>query len=268
MPGSTSQAFSPLATLPASTTVDVVVDALGREGYAVIEGVLTPDHVAAVRGELTELLDGVPPGRNPFEGFRTRRLYAVFGKTRVLDELALHPLVLGSVEAVLGHCLLSAPTGIEIGPGEIAQSLHRDEGIYPIAHPHPELVANVMWTLDEFTEANGATRVVPRSHRNAITETGPDTRTIQAVMSPGSALIYVGSIWHGGGANTTDRTRLGVAMEYVAAFLRPQETQLLVVPPDVARSLPPRLQELLGYSIYPPFVGYVDGRHPRSVLDR
>ena len=77
MPGSTSQAFSPLATLPASTTVDVVVDTLGREGYAVIEGVLTPDHVAAVRGELTELLEGVPSGRNGFEGFRTRRLYAV-----------------------------------------------------------------------------------------------------------------------------------------------------------------------------------------------
>jgi ectoine hydroxylase-related dioxygenase (phytanoyl-CoA dioxygenase family) len=262
-----SQALSALATLPPSATVDVVVDTLAREGYAVVVDVLTPDDVAAMRTELTRLLDGVPTGRNSFEGFHTRRLYALFGKTRVLDELALHPLVFGAVETVLGPCLLSAPTGIEIGPTEQAQVLHRDEGIYPVAHPHSELVVNVMWTFDEFTEANGATRVVPRSHRNALNATGPDTPTVPATMPAGSALIYLGSIWHGGGSNVTEHTRLGVAMEYVAAWLRPQETQLLVAPPDVARDLPPRLQELLGYSIYPPFVGYVDGRHPRTVLD-
>ncbi len=252
----------------ATATIDAVVDALDREGCAVVPGLLPPERVDEIRSELTRLLDGVPTGRNFFEGFHTRRLYAVFGKTRVLDDLAVHPLVLGAVEAVLGPCLLSAPTGIEIGPGEQAQVLHRDEGIYPVPHPHRELVVNVMWTFDDFTEANGATRLVPRSHRDQLSITGPETRTIPAVMPAGSAMIYVGSIWHGGGANTTQRARLGVAMEYVAAWLRPQETQLLVVPPDAARGLPERLQELLGYSIYPPFVGYVDGRHPRTVLDR
>lgn len=263
-----SEAPPLLATLPPTATIDAVVDTLEREGYAIVPCLLPRDRVDAIRSELTRLLDGVPTGRNFFEGFHTRRLYAAFGKTRVLDDLALHPLVLGAVEAVLGPCLLSGPTGIEIGPGEQAQVLHRDEGIYPVAHPHRELVVNVMWTLDDFTEANGATRLVPHSHRNALSTTGRDTPTIPAVMPAGSAMIYVGSIWHGGGANATQHTRLGVAMEYVAAWLRPQETQLLVVPPEIARGLPERLQELLGYSIYPPFLGYVDGRHPRTTLDR
>jgi ectoine hydroxylase-related dioxygenase (phytanoyl-CoA dioxygenase family) len=246
----------------------VVVETLTREGYAIIPGLLPRDHAAAIRAELVRLLDDVPTGRNFFEGFHTRRLYAIFGKTRVLDDLALHPVVLEAVESLLGPCLLSGPTGIEIGPGEQAQVLHRDEAIYPVPHPHPELVVNVMWSFDDFTEANGATRLVRRSHRNSMSDAGPDTPTIPAIMPAGSAMIYVGSIWHGGGANTTEETRLGVAMEYVAAWLRPQETQLLVVPPDVARDVPPRLQELLGYSIYPPFVGYVDGRHPRTILER
>ena len=91
---------------------------------------------------------------------------------------------------------------------------------------------------------------------------------VRAVMPAGSVMLYVGSLWHGGGANRTDRSRLGVAIEYCASWLRAQETQLLVVPPALARTLPPRLRELLGYDIYPPFVGYVDGRHPARVLER
>jgi ectoine hydroxylase-related dioxygenase (phytanoyl-CoA dioxygenase family) len=255
-------------SLPPTASVETVVDTVTREGYAIVERVLAPDAVTTIRAELVGLLDrdGVPTGRNPFEGYHTRRLYALFAKTRVLDDLALHPLMLGAVEQVLGECLLSGPTGIEIGPDEVAQVLHRDEGIYPVAHPHPELVVNVMWAFDDFTEENGATRVVPRSHANALTNPGPGAETVAAVMPKGSAMIYVGSVWHGGGANRTDRARLGVAMEYAAAWLRPQESHLLAVPPTLARTLPPRLQELIGYSIYPPFVGYVDGRHPRQLL--
>jgi ectoine hydroxylase-related dioxygenase (phytanoyl-CoA dioxygenase family) len=87
-----------------------------------------------------------------------------------------------------------------------------------------------------------------------------------ATLSPGSVMLYLGSLWHGGGANRTDHARLGVIVEYVASWLRPQETHLLAVPPDLAATLPERLQELLGYNIYPPFLGYVDGRHPRRAL--
>jgi ectoine hydroxylase-related dioxygenase (phytanoyl-CoA dioxygenase family) len=94
----------------------------------------------------------------------------------------------------------------------------------------------------------------------------PEDQILTATMAPGSAMFYLGSLWHGGGANRTSRPRLGVILEYVAGWLRPQENHCLAVPRDIARQLPERLQELLGYNIYPPFVGYVDGRHPRRVL--
>ena len=123
-----------------------------------------------------------------------------------------------------------------------------------------------MWALDDFTEANGATRLVPGSHRWTDRQPGPDDEVVQAVMPAGTVLFYVGKIWHGGGANTTDRPRLGVILEYAAAWLRAQENHILAVPREVTEELPERLQELLGYNIYPPFVGYVDGRHPRRYI--
>ena len=253
--------------MQADATVDEVVETLDVDGYAILEGLLSPAEAASARAELTRLLDAIPEGRNAFEGFKTRRIYALFAKTRCLDGPATHPTVLGALDRVLGHYQLSAPTGIEIGPGEVRQSLHHDDGVYPLPRPHQEVVANVMWALDDFTAANGATRVVPGSHRWIDERPDVNTATTLAEMPAGSVMLYVGSVWHGGGANITERPRLGVAIEYVASWLRPQETQLLAVPQEVARELPERLQELLGYNVYPPFLGYVDGRHPRRVLD-
>src|SRR5579875_1455292 len=133
--------------------------------------------------------------------------------------------------------------------------------------PHPTVVVNTMWPLDEFTADNGATRFVPGSHEWAPGRTpAAGDPVLSATMSPGSAMLYLGSLWHGGGANHTGRPRLGVILEYAAAWLRPQENHCLAVPRAVVRQLPGRLQELLGYGIYPPFLGYVDGRHPRRVL--
>jgi ectoine hydroxylase-related dioxygenase (phytanoyl-CoA dioxygenase family) len=239
---------------------------LDEDGYAIVEGVLPREEAAAIGAELRRLLQPVPEGRNFFEGFKTRRLYAIYGKTRVLDELTVHPLVLGALEHVLGpHFQLSGPTGIEIGPGEVEQVLHRDDDIYPIARPHPQIVTNVMWAFDDFTRENGATRLVAGS-QNDLVPPPDDAPMTYAEMPMGSVMIYIGSLWHGGGANQTDKPRLGAAIEYAASWLRAQETQLLCVPPDVARTLPKRLRELLGYNVYPPFVGYVDGRHPERVL--
>ena len=239
---------------------------LDDDGYAIVESVLSRDEAREIGDEIRRLLDGVPEGRNFFEGFKTRRLYAAFGKTRVLDTLATHPLVLSALEHVLGpHFQLSGPTAIEIGPGEVEQMWHRDDDIYPIARPHQQIVTNVMWAFDDFTVENGATRLYSGSH-TSVDQPPDDSPLAYAVMPAGSVMIYVGSIWHGGGANRTDTARLGAAIEYAASWLRPQETQLLAVPPEVARTLPKRMRELLGYNIYPAFVGYVDGRHPDRAI--
>jgi ectoine hydroxylase-related dioxygenase (phytanoyl-CoA dioxygenase family) len=247
--------------------VDDAVAALDQQGYFVVEGLLSAKQIERARRELEPQLVVTPEGRNSFEGYRTRRVYALFGKVRAFDEPATSPLVLGVLDRVLGHYQFSAPVGIEIGPGEVAQVLHRDDSVYPLPRPHPTVVVNTIWALDDFTEANGATRLLPGSHRDPGDRPPADQQPVMAAMPSGSMMMYVGSLWHGGGANTTDRPRLGVIVEYVVSWLRPQETHLLAVPADVVRSLPGRLQELLGYNIYPPFLGYVDGRHPRRVLE-
>jgi len=254
---------------PEASPADVAAS-LDDLGYALVEGLLPPDDVAARLGALDDLFAATPTGRNAFEGYHTQRIYAVYAKTRAFDDLAVHPLLLAALDHALGeHYQFSAPVALQIGPGEAAQVLHRDEGIYPLPQPHPPVVVNSMWALCDFTEANGATRLVPGSHRWPP-KRRPETdeqEVVTATMPAGSVLIYLGGLWHGGGANTSDQPRPGLLLEYVVSWLRPQETQLIAVPPDVARDLPPRLQELLGYNVYPPFLGYVDGRHPRRILD-
>jgi len=250
----------------ATATADEVVAAMDRDGYCVVEHLLPPEQVASIKADLDRILDDVPYGRNDFEGYQTKRLYNIFAKTRVLDDVALHPLLLGVLDQVLRHYQLSAPVGIRIGPGNPAQVIHTDDAIYPLPWPHDEVVMNSMWAIDDFTEANGATRVVPRSQRRASAAHPDDMTTIALEMPAGSVVFYPGTLLHGGGANTTDRPRLGVILEYAAAWIRPQENHVLGVPKSVVRQLPERLAELIGYNIYPPFIGNVDGRHPRKFL--
>jgi phytanoyl-CoA dioxygenase PhyH len=256
-----------LHRLPSDASVTDVVAALDERGYALVEGILAPEEVKAKQEAMAEVLAGTPSGRNDFEGFATQRVYALFAKTRAFDDTALHPLLTGVLDELLRQYQFSAPVAIHIGPGETAQVLHRDEDVYPLARPHPPVVLNTMWALCDFTAANGATRLVPGSHRWDPERRPADEEALDAEMPAGSVLFYLGGLWHGGGANRTDQPRLGVILEFVVSWLRSQETHLLAVPRDVVGQLPERLQELLGYNIYPPFLGYVDGRHPRRILE-
>ncbi len=257
-----------MAPMPGATsTGQDVAQRLTDDGYVIVSGLMAADGVQAARADLGRVLEATPTGRNAFEGLATQRVYALFAKTRTFDRAAVHPLLLEVLDVVLGHYQLSAPVGIRIGPGERAQMLHRDDAVYPLPQPCPPVVVNTMWPLDEFTEDNGATRFIPGSHRwEPGRQPGAGDPVQTATVAPGSVMFYLGSLWHGGGANRTGRPRLGVILEYVSAWLRPQENHCLAVPRDVVRQLPERLQELLGYNIYPPFLGYVDGAHPRKVL--
>src|SRR5262249_45754868 len=194
-------------------TPDLVTEGLRRDGYAIIDGVLDAADVANARDDLQRVLERTPPGRNDFEGCATRRVYALFKKTRAFDAAAVHPLVLGVLDRLLGHYHLSAPVGIQIGPGEKAQVLHRDEAVYPLPRPHSPVVVNTMWPMDDFTRENGATCVVAGSHRWAPERLpGPADERVVAEMPAGSMMFYLGNLWHGGGANRTQRPRLAVLL--------------------------------------------------------
>jgi hypothetical protein len=251
----------------ATSTGRDVARQLIDDGYVIVSDLMSPADVQAARADLGRVLTATPTGRNAFEGHATQRVYALFAKTRTFDAKAVHPLLLEVLGEVLGHFQLSAPVGIRIGPGERAQILHRDDAVYPLPQPCPPVVVNTMWPLDDFTEENGATRFIPGSHRwEPGRQPSAGDPVLAATMAPGSVMFYLGSLWHGGGANRTSAPRLGVILEYVAGWLRPQENHCLAVPRSIAAELPERLQELLGYNIYPPFLGYVDGTHPRRVL--
>lgn len=257
--------------------IGVALDTLVDQGWVVIDDALDDDTIDRAEAEIRRLLADTPTGRDSFEGFATQRVYALAGKTRAIDPMLTHPIVTGLCQRVLGDGFrASSLTSIAIGPGEKAQALHYDAQVYPLPRPEPQVVVNSMWALSPFTEANGATRLVPGSHTwptGQRPEPGGDdgdgpVATMAAEMDRGSVLIYLGSLWHGGGANTTDDVRIGLNLEYAAGWVRQQENQYLVLPPDRTDGVPDDVLEVLGYATTPPFLGYVDARDPLRHLDR
>jgi ectoine hydroxylase-related dioxygenase (phytanoyl-CoA dioxygenase family) len=208
------------------------------------------------------------PSRNDFEGERTVRIYNLLAQGRLYEQVPVHANVLPIVERVLDPgCLISSLSSIAIDPGEKAQPIHADDVLLPIARPHAALVCNSMWALTDFTEENGATRVVRGSHRwvEAPAYRQP-YESEPAVMRRGSVLVWHGSLWHGGGANRTGKRRVGLAMNYCAGFIRQQENQQLGIPREAAQGFSPRLRELVGYGVYHGLIGHIDKRTPAQAL--
>ena len=244
------------------------LDDVKEQGYAVVEGAISPAEVQAVKDGLAPHLHHGPYGRNDFEGFKTQRVYNLPAKTRAFDRLIEDERVLEVAQHLLGDdFLLTAALAINLGPGETAQNLHIDEAFYPVARPRRPFALSTIWAIDDFTADNGGTVVVPGSHRwgNDQLPTA-DTDTVTLEMPAGSVAMYPGLLWHGGGGNTTDAFRLGISIQYVVGWGRQQESYVLGVPPDIVKAVSPRMRRLLGFSIHPPFMGMIDGRHPLKAI--
>ncbi len=252
------------------TARDAHVERVRRDGYTIVENAIEP----ALIDELSETLLrlerdlGAKPAMNTFEGHRTVRIYNLLAHGAVFARIPTHAAVLPIVEGVLdAGCLISSLSSIAIDPGEIAQPIHADDMVIPLDKPHRSIVCNSMWALTDFTEANGATRLVPGSHLKGNPQYGGDYETIPAEMPKGAVLIWDGSLWHGGGANRTDARRTGIAMNYCAGFIRQQENQQLGLPAELVKGFPPRLQELVGYGVYQGLIGHIDKHSPAQLLN-
>ena len=246
------------------------VEAIRRDGYTVVENAIASDLVAALNQALARLERdlGAKPAGNGFEGHRTVRIYNLLAHGAPFAEVPVHASVLPIVEGVLdGGCLISSLSSIAIDPGESAQPIHADDQVIPLEKPHAPIVCNSMWALTDFTEANGATRLVPGSHRKPSPDYGGAYETIPAEMPKGSVLLWDGALWHGGGANRTDTRRTGIAMNYCAGFIRQQENQQLGLDPDLVKGFAPRLQELVGYGVYRGLIGHIDKSSPAQRLN-
>jgi len=246
------------------------IERLQRDGYTIVPNAIAPDLIEALSETLARLehdLDA-KPAMNGFEGHRTVRIYNLLAHDPVFAQVPVHPAVLPIVEGVLDDgCLISSLSSIAIDPGETAQPIHADDQVIPLEKPHAPIVCNSMWALTDFTEANGATRLVPGSHRKSSPDYGGDYETIAAEMPKGSVLIWDGALWHGGGVNRTDKRRTGIAMNYCAGFIRQQENQQLGLSPDLVRGFEPRLQALVGYSVYRGLIGHIDKQSPAQRLN-
>ena len=242
--------------------VDADYEALMRDGFVVLEGLISADEAASIKQALTPVFDHT--GRNAFEGHKTQRIYNVLAKTRACDRLADHPRILALLDRIFQpNYLLSQMQAINILPGESAQALHHDDAFYPLARPRAALGAASIWALDDFTTENGATRIVPGSHLWGADRLPDESGCIQAAMPAGSAVFFLGTTWHSGGANASDTARMAFTCQYCEPWLRQQENFLLEVPFDIVRQLSEPLQSMIGYSIHPPFMGMVNGRHPK-----
>ena len=243
------------------------VDAIARDGYTIVEDAIEPDLLDELTADLEQLeqLYEIGPSPNAFEGERTLRVYNLLALSPVWQRVPVHGSVLPVVEGVLdAGCLVSSLSSIRIQPGETAQPIHADDQLMPLAKPHAPTVCNSMWALTDFTDANGATRIIPGTHLAAGSpDYGSSYDSLPAEMPRGSVLVWHGSLWHGGGANTTaDEWRLGVNVQYCPGFVRQQQNPYFGIPADIAATFPDRLLELLGYKLYKGIMGHVDGKSP------
>jgi ectoine hydroxylase-related dioxygenase (phytanoyl-CoA dioxygenase family) len=276
-----------LRRVSARAPVEDVVRVLREDGGVIVEDLIDAGTVAAINAEVDGHVEAANPAMrhlNPaiqmFFGDRTKHVGGIAGKSRTFaTEVMIHPLYLGICDAILGPSCASYQLNlahlIARGPGADHQYLHRDELVWNLVpRPHPELQLASIVALVDFDAANGATRVVPGSHRWEPERHAEDDEIADAVMRAGSAVVYLGSTIHGGGANsTTDRWRRGVHISYTLGWLRTEENNYLAVPPAVARTLPRRCQEVLGYAVHDAlprnggYLGMVSLRDPLELLE-
>ena len=236
------------------------------QGFTIVEDFISSDEIEKIRHAfLTEvyITEMKAIGTNTGKTWRAHNLLA---KTRAVDYLFLDPRVRALVEGILGpRTQVNVTTLFNVLPGETRQYLHQDDGLWPIPRPHPHFVCNALIALDDFDIENGATHIVPYSHRWSDRHPDQSIDTLQVEMKAGSMLMWEGGLWHGGGANVSkDRERLGFFMSHQVAYLRPQEIQLVSVPREEVLKMPEKLQRLLGYHRFG--LG-VDGRDPIDVIN-
>jgi ectoine hydroxylase-related dioxygenase (phytanoyl-CoA dioxygenase family) len=255
-----------LRTLTDGDTPATIAETLKEDGAVIVSGLATPEIMDQIAVEMEPYTAATGPGHSTFLGHETRRTGALIARSPTARRIVAHPTVIDTMSLVLGDHASSIQVDltqlVDIGPGSPAQEIHRDQWSFD-RYPFPrgfEVECGTMWAVTEFTEDVGATRLVVGSHRWEEDPADVDiSLSTGAVMSRGSVLLYLGSVYHGGGANTTtDAHRIGINVGYSLGWLRQEENQFLACPPEIARTLPEGLLRLMGYQRGAFALGYVD----------
>ena len=275
------------AQLRDATTTSEAVGILERDGIVRIPNLLTAEQLETVKNDLFPLMETTPGGSDEyFAGTKTRRLGRILKHTRGLDAAALHPMVQETVKKFLcppkgmwygqdrvdetPTVQVGATQCIQIHPGQGLQPLHRDDSIFYTVHPGKTDAIGMMMALSDFTEENGATRAIPGSHLwddERMPEVG---ETIPAEMTAGSAVMWLGGTYHGGGQNVSTSIRTGAILGFFRGYLRQEENHYLSLSLDEVKAIPRPIQELLGYAASNPYMGWIEYEgemaDPRVVL--
>jgi hypothetical protein len=253
-----------------SAAADSHAATLGRNGWCVLNGALEPDVLRHIEDDLKPRFAATPMCEGPFYGERTRRFGALLARSRRVEQLVMHPLTLGIAERMLlpwcERIALNLTQAIEIHPGALPQLPHRDQDMWQGPKGSLEYLINVMWPLVPFRAENGGTRLWPGSHLDQDVSVLSEQDAIVPAVSPGDALIFLGSTLHGGGGNVGGAPRRGIVVSYCLGWLKPFELQWLVYPPQVARTFSPEVAALIGYAQHRPNLGNVEGQCPSILL--
>lgn len=252
--------------------VDDALEIIDRDGAVVISQILSRPSIVELNGEVDSLFNRSTFCGGMFFGRKTKRIHSLVAKSYACQKMAAHPIILRIMNKILApfcdKIQINLTQGIQIWPGEAAQLLHRDDSMFPANVRTCEFMANVMWACGQFTPQNGGTVVALGSHKWQDKERQPaESDLVQAEMEPGDALIYLGSLIHGGGENRSSAPRTGVAIGYCLGWLRQYENQYFAAPPEIARHFPTQLQDLLGYSVHRPNLGMYEGNEPKILFD-
>ena len=235
------------------TPIERILEILDEDAGLIIDNFLSDQNLESIKNDLKPYLNVTRNGQDEFTGFETKRVGALMARSKTCQDLALDPLINQMAESFLGpHCesyQLHFTSAIQIGPGESSQILHRDRGVWGGYIPRKiETQFSTVWAINDFTKENGATQVVPGSHKWHKDREPLPEEIAYAEMKAGSVFIYTGSVLHGGGTNVTEQPRLGVFLHYAPSWLRQEENQYLSCPPEVAKNFSPELRSLIGYS--------------------
>ena len=249
--------------LPARASTDEIHEILRRDGALVIDDLADVELIDRVNAEMEPFIEATPPGSDDFSGRNTKRTGALIARSPSSHELIEHPTILEVAGKLLDRAQtyqLHLTQVISIGPDSPGQSIHRDQWAFDFFEFPSDyhVQCNTIWAMTDFTEANGATRLMPGSQDLPNSFEHTIDETVPAEMSKGSCLLYTGKVYHGGGANTSDETRVGLNITYDVGWLRQEENQYLSVPLEVAETLPDELLRLIGYRIGAYALGYID----------
>lgn len=283
MNASNRPSISRLNALDPSTTPQSLVEILKRDGGVIVEKLITRQIADQIRQDLKPHFDNDIPDKYGTFPTTTQRATGLLGISDACIELACNPLYINVANALVssshtfwrgdhqatvsGKPIISSTVGFRINPGSDQQVLHRDDYDY---HPHDKelpVMIGCLTALTKTTKENGATIAIPGSHLWGPERRPLDEEAVPAELEVGDALIFLGNLYHAGGANVTQtECRETVGIFLCKPTLRPAENQFLMVPLEKVRKMKPQAQRLLGYGVLEPGVGFMNYQDPMRVL--